>query len=261
MATSKEAILASILERSRGVGYNKDNRDKKENKDNILLMNNGSGSRSLGLGANAPLEPELDIVVLGQQEEAEHLDSSPSGTLAPTPILNIEMVDSAIIQLFDNTESAAQRYKLKIRLNLQDGENPEFIANLTKDRRNFKKFIPAECHDEIVAMADEERRRIKAITGNYPYIGKFHYNEGAGKHSHRTQIEPFTIAVVWFDPIEKAWSCIVRLYDFAAELDLFTDHVTEKQKKSNVKAQATWQHPRIQKKDRPKTWAQRRTAQ
>jgi len=283
MATTEE-ILAAIRERSKGVGYstetkptlnaqnqaflndsgvdyNKDNRDNKENKDNKLSMNNTCGSRSLDLGANAPLESELNIVVSGQQEEEKASpDADPFGALAPTPMLDIDMVDTAIVQLFDNGEAAAQRYKLKIRLNLQDGENPEFIANLTKDRRNFKKFIPEECREEILAMADAARTRIKEVTGSYPYIGKFHYNEGHGAHSHRTQIEPHTLAVVWFNPVDKAWSCSVNLYNFNAKLDLFTDHVTEKQKKTNVKAQATWQHPRIQKQNRPKTWAERRTA-
>ena len=253
-----QQVLDAIRNKDRGVQYNKDNKENKENKDNILSMNNWVSPGSLGLEAYASLDPELDCVVSGQQEEAEHLDSSPSGTLPSTPPLTFENVNSTIVQLFDNGENSSQRYKIKVRLNLTDGENPEFVASLTKDRRNFKKYIPEECREEITQMADEERKRIKALTGSYPYIGKFHFNQGVSTRSHRTEVEPYTLAVVWYNPEDKGWSCIVRLYDWAVELDLFSEHLTDKQKKSNVKAQATWQHPRMTKINRPKTWAEQR---
>lgn len=241
-----------ILKTKKGVQYNKDNKENKNNKDNTCLTNNRFLSSSLGSEACASSPNEVSR--LGQEEGA--LPCYSSQVQAPTPFLCQDMLKSAIIQFFDNGEETAQRYKLKIRLNLVDGEDVEFIANLTKDHRNFKKYIPEECREDIIQLSTLMRKDIKKTFGAWPYIGKFHLNE----HSSisRTQIEPWTFACVWWDEEAKGWSGFIKVYEFEYEFDLFNNHLTAKQKNSRVKAQHIWKNPKYDTTPRNKTWAQQR---
>jgi hypothetical protein len=243
----------------KGVGYyNEDNKENEDNEDNYSEHDNRFRSVSFGLAplsASPPSSPCSDAVALPQEEE--DLSSS------ETPPLDSDQVERFIVQLFDNGADAYQRYKLKIRLNLVDKSNPEFIASLTKDIRNFKKYIPGPNRDEIIAMAVEERQRIKKQFGIYPYLGKFHFNVGQSSVKKRVcnQIEPDTLALIWWDEENKGWSGIFKIQNFAREFDLFTEYLTPKQKQQGVKAQDNWTNPKYDKTVRPLTWAEKRKQQ
>lgn len=257
MKLTKEQILKSISD-NRGVHYyNEDNKENKDNEDNYSEHENRFRPISFGLASEEALVNCFEEDLSSSQKEAEE-DLSSSETLP----LDSDQVERFIIQLFDNGPDAFQRYKLKIRLNLVDKENPEFIASLTKDIRNFKKYIPESCRAEIIQMAQEERQRIKKQYGIYPYLGKFHLNVGAarGKKKVCNQIEPDTFAVVWWDDENKGWSGIFKIQNFAREFDLFTDYLTPKQKLQGVKAQDNWTNPKYDKTVRPQTWAEKRKA-
>lgn len=261
--TSIEIINHLRKSATRGVGYyNEDNKNNEDNENNYSKQENRFLPSSSGIEANASLiDSSIDLVEspldLAKGEGALPCVSGQVG--APTP-LDMDQVERFIVQLFDNGESAYQRYKLKLKLNLTDKTNPEFIASLTKDLRNFKKYIPEPYRDEIIEMAIQERKRIKEQFGVLPYIGKFHFNTGSTPSRKKTcnQIEPDTLAIVWWDPVEKGWSGIFKIQNFAREFDLFTEYLTPKQKSMGVKAQDNWTNPKYDKKIRPKTWAQKR---
>jgi len=254
---TQEQILSIIRKNATtGVGYyNKDNKDKEDKKDKILGTNNPFSSVSSGQQAEPAKVDSLSMLSSGegQQGEEEPLDSGALGSEIEEIKILSEM-KTAIIQMYDNGEQSKQRYKLKTRINLKDGENPEFIANLTKDLRNFKKYIPEEGKAEVLEFAAHFRKEIKAQFGSYPYLGKFHFNTGG--QGSRT-IEPNTVVAVWYDTDNKGWSGALMIYDWTIRFDLFTEYLSDKQKQAGVKSQTTWTHPDHQKA-RPKTWAQQR---
>lgn len=234
-----------------GVGYyNINNTDKKDKKDKTLNEENPFSSSSFGQSALHASNCQL----LQCQQEEELLDSKAEPVASPS--LSKDDILRCIMQLFDNGEGSSQRYKFKIRLNLVDKSNPEFIANMTKDFRNFKKYIPAPYRNEIIEMAREERKRIKELTGFYPYLGKLHMNKSRASNRVRNQIEPDTLVVIWYDEEERGWSGIIKLQDWAHEFDLFSQYLTQKQKDNKVKCQDVWVNPKHDKTVRPLTWAQ-----
>jgi hypothetical protein len=231
--------------------YNTYNRDNTYNKNNYCLEDNNSVSPvSLGIASCEALESEE--LTFGQKKETE--SQLPVAAGGPTP-LDADQLRGCIFQLFDNGETARQRYKFKIRLNLTDKSNPEFIASLTKDFRNFKKYIPEPYRQDIIDMVSEERHRIKRLTGSFPYCGKLHLNAGV---SGITQTEPDTFVIVWWDPDNKGWSGIIKFQNWAHEFDLFSEYLTAKQRAMGVKCQDNWQNPKYDKKVRPLTWAEQR---
>lgn len=236
--------------------YNKDNRDNKENKNNYCKQDNQLSPISLGLASYEALESESEsqVPLASSQEEGAlpHL----SQARAPTP-LDSDQIRGCILQLFDNGEAARQRYKFKVRLNLTDGTNPEFIASLTKDFRNFRKYIPEPYRDSIIELVQDERRWVKQNTGSYPYCGKLHLNT-ANNPTATKQIEPNTFVVVWWDPEDKGWTGIIKFQDWIHKFDLFTEYLTAKQKAMGVKCQDNWQNPKHDKRVRPLTWAEQR---
>jgi len=249
---TQEQMLTAIAP-LKGVGYyNKDNKENRDNKDKTLrVTNNALVIQSLGIVADATQEREVK-----REGALPHL----SRATAPTP-LDQTQIRSCIMQLFDNGDESTQRYKYKLRLNLTDGTNPEFIASLTKDLRNFKKHVPEPNREEIITMAMEERRRIKRLTGNWPWIGKLHLNQSRGEHRKTIQNEPDTLIVLWWNPEERGWSGVVKLQNWAHEFDLFDDYITAKQRAGGVRAQDNWQNPQHDKTQRPKTWAEQRKDQ
>jgi hypothetical protein len=252
--TTSEQTQNPFLEK--GVGYyNKDKRENRDKRDKTLSeTHNSSLPLSLGVVANATLksgESPLDEV---KREGALPIISQAA---APTP-LDADQIRSCVFQLFDNGEQSTQRYKYKLTLNLTDGTNPEFIASLTKDLRNFKKHVPEPNRQEIIDLAMDERRLIKKQTGNWPYIGKLHLNAGFGDHKKSIQVEPDTLVVIWWDPEERGWSGIVKLQNWVHEFDLFEQYVTAKQRAHGVRAQDNWQNPKYDKRQRPQTWAEQR---
>lgn len=253
MATTQE-LLAEISKK--GVGYyNKDNRDNKNKKNKLCQISdigdNSFVSISLGLEAHASLKP-----LAPQVQDSEVTLSSPEAQGQGSgfhPENIYDEIKTGIIQLFDNGEDKRQRYKLKVRLNLKNGDNPEFIANLTKDLRNFKKFVPSQCRDFIINEATLIRREIKEQHGVWPYLGKFHFTGNQGSR----QIEPWTFVAIWWDEVERGWSGMLMLHDWTHQFDLFTDYITSKQRAVGVKAQDTYTHPNHQPK-RALTWAESR---
>lgn len=245
-----------MSKQQKGVGYyNKDNRDKRDKKDKILpVTDNSVSSLSLDLVAYATQKSDSP---LDEAKREGALPCMPVVVGAPTP-LDADQIRSCVFQLFDNGEQSTQRYKYKIRLNLTDGTNPEFIASLTKDLRNFKKHIPEPNRQEIIDMAMEERRLIKKTTGSWPYIGKLHLNTGFGNDKKTIQNEPDTLVIVWWDSEERGWSGIVKIQNWVHKFDLFDEYITAKQRAQGVRAQDNWQNPKYDKKPRPLTWAEQR---
>jgi len=232
--------------------YNKDNKENKENKNNYCPLDyNSFQIQSLGIASYEALSP-LDFSQVAKAEPIVSVEAT-----APTP-LTADQIRSCVYQLFDNGEQALQRYKFKIRFNLTDGTNPEFIASLTKDFRNFKKYIPEKNRQLIIDVAADERKRIKKLTGSWPYLGKLHANPGAGAHRKTIQIEPDTLVVVWWDAEERGWSGVVKLQNWVHEFDLFDQYLTAKQKSQGVRAQDNWQNPKYNRTVRPLTWAEQR---
>lgn len=257
--TNKES---SSLNLEKGVHYyNIYNKENTYNKDKTLPnKENDFISSSVGIEAYAslvqvPLESPLDSAKGEGALPCKSVEAT-----APTP-LDEDQIKSCICQLFDNGEQSTQRYKYKIRLNLTDGTNPEFIASLTKDLRNFKKYVPGPNRQQIIDTAMAERKRIKAMTGNWPYIGKLHLNSGYSGQRKTIQVEPDTLVVVWWDAEERGWSGAVMIQNWVYEFDLFEQYVTAKQKAQGVRAQTNWQNPKYGKKNRPLTWAEQRSEQ
>lgn len=257
--STKNPAIAPIFSNKGVHTYNIDNRDNKDNKNNYChLDNNSFSTSSVGIASVEALSPEdLSLKPLAFSQEEEALPQLSVAATAPTP-LDADQMRGCIFQLFDNGETARQRYKFKIRLNLTDGSNPEFIASLTKDFRNFKKYIPEPYRQDIIDMVGEERHRIKRVTGSFPYCGKLHLNTGIGNRNATKQTEPDTFVIVWWDPEEKGWSGVIKFQNWAHEFDLFTEYLTAKQKAMGVKCQDNWQNPKYDKKVRPLTWAQQR---
>lgn len=250
---TQEQVLAAIAP-LKGVGYyNKDNKENRDNKDKTLgVTDNHFLIESLGIVADAT-QKSSPLLEVKREGALSHL----SRATAPTPLTACQ-IRSCVMQLFDNGEQAAQRYKYKLRLNLIDGTNPEFIASLTKDLRNFKKHVPGVNRQEIIDLAMEERRLIKKNTGAYPWIGKLHLNQSRGEERKTIQNEPDTLVIIWWDPEERGWAGIVKLQDWVHKFDLFDDYITAKQKAGGVRAQDNWQNPQHDKRARPKTWAEQR---
>jgi hypothetical protein len=242
--------------------------DNKDNKDNIL------GNEQCSL-------PDVDNILplvssgLASRSASQDIPASPcsqSGEVICSGVGNSEMVNPdedmrdlcedqikrAIVQFFDNGEGVPQRFKLKARLNLTDGDNPEFIATLTKDWSNFKKYIPAECKEQIMQVAREFKANIKQQYNTVPYMGKFHLNQGRQPGVDRafTQIEPNTVAFVWYDSINGQWKYVLQIQDWSRTGDMTAAHLTAAQIKTGVKGQDLYINPKYETRQRPKTWAE-----
>lgn len=250
-----------LLEKKCVGSYNKEK--ERIIKDNQLEQNkeNRCGFPSSGGEADAS---QGDAIASPFQVESLGLGCVPGfeggvGSAEPESVLNADMIARAMLQLFDNGEKAFQRYKFKIRLNLVDNTNPEFIASLTKDFRNFKKYIPEPGRDDIIALAGAIRKKIKSQFGNYPYIGKFHLNQGykGGKTRNCIQTEPNTFVAVWWDSEEHGWCGMIVLHDWSHEFDLFDTNISAKQRAAGVKASVLYINPTHDKRERPLTYAEK----
>lgn len=181
--------------------------------------------------------------------------------LAATPLLNRAMVERAIVTFFDNGETAKQRYKIAIRINLKNEDiktSPEFIAPLTKDGRSFRRYTAPGTKDDLIDFHNEMRQYVKQQgIDNKPYFGKFHLNQNNWNNGmSKIQVEPHSYASVWYDG--EGWSGVIKIYDFILPFDLFNSNITERQTKMGVKSTYLWQNPRYEKKQRPLTWAEKR---
>jgi hypothetical protein len=237
--------------------YNKDNRDNKyvDDLSSSPHIDNIFGSIRSVPSPSGSVETSISLGSIDQGD-------SGGGVAAPEdePILNEDMITRAVIQFFDNGEDAKQRFKIKVRFNLVDKENPEFIATLGKDWSNFTKYIPADCRDEIKELARALRSKIKDEYNTTPYMGKFHLNIGkqVGQTRGFTNIEPNTVAFVWFDDTNKHWKYWIMFYDFIRTGTFDATHLTKAQIKAGVKTQDLYINPKYDTVQRPKTWAERR---
>lgn len=236
--------------------YNKDNRD---NRNNIQVDQNWSTNSDNGLS------PSFSGISPGGEENPQaSTEATCSGVVAPalvnSPDLNADQIKRAIVQFFDNGETAYRRFKIKIRLNLTDGDNPEFIANLTKDWSNFSRYIPAECKDQLKPYTLALRNQIRADYNAIPYLGKFHLAQTRSDEFTPTQIEPWTYVAVWFNQSTNCWQYQLQIQDWSHAGELSQMDLTAKQIKYGVKAQDLYINPKLdnRQKNRPKTWAQLR---
>lgn len=180
-------------------------------------------------------------------------------TPEPTP-LGMKDVKRCLVQLWDNGENSKQRYKLKVRINLADETDADFIAALTKDPRNFVKHTA----DKELARQwrTEFNQKIKLEYNVKPWLGKFHsVQEGGYKNGyHQQTTEPNCFATVWWDEEAKDWSATIMLYDFVLqEVDMQSRNVTEAQRKQGCRSSRLWLNPLFKDESpRPLTWAERR---
>jgi hypothetical protein len=219
----------SMKKHSRGVDYyNIDNIDNTNNVDNENnTLNDFCLNETLIQVSPRPhSDAKRNIICLSEQ---------------PTPLFE-DTIKSGIIQLFDNPKSL-QRFKLKIRFNLTDGTNPEFIGSLTQDRRNFTKYIPESHRDQVLYFVDSHRAEIKKHNIN-PYMGKLHFYDPREK-MERNEIQPNTAILVWFNPYEdnKGWSTMIKFQEWEKDFDLFDEYLTPRQRDRGVIGQTSWQNP------------------
>lgn len=247
--------MSDATKTKKGVGYyNIYNSDNSYNEDNYA---NSLPSRSLGIASVEALSPEG---LSSSQEGAEPLTVVPR-TQAPTPLRNDEIL-GWICQLFDNGETAYQRYKLKFKLNLTDGTNPEFIASLTKDLRNFRKYLPEHNREDILTYVGRRRKELKAETGHFPYLGKLRLNLGVKSNKQTTnRVEPNTFVIVWWDTENRGWSAELYMQDWMINFDLFAEYLTARQRAQGIKAQEHWRNPKYDTRTVAKTWAELRASQ
>lgn len=239
--------------------YNEDNNNNENNENkqiveraalstnedtNLASLLSGLATREEDKGTPmTPMTPEEDV-------------GSTAPDLAST--LTADEIKSAVIQLFDNGPQSLRRYKLKIRMNLVDKSNPEFIAALTKSWTNFKKYIPLECRENIIEIAREIRADIKSKYGTVAYMGKFHLNTGKSQSKKNLiTIEPSTVCFVWYDNTHHEWLYTLFIYEFRLHGKLDEQGLTQKQQSIGVKGQDTYMNAKYSK-PRPLTWAEQR---
>lgn len=178
----------------------------------------------------------------------------------PTPhdLITHEQVERAFVQLYKNDEG----YKLKTRLNLiidNKRESADFIAALTQDRRNFKKYLPEHGQDWFIEWSDTWIKEIKNMLGVKAYRGKFHCSQTwiPGRRC-LTQIEPWSQCVVWFNPEIKQWCYAINIYEFQITGTMMDYNITPRQRQTNLHRQDVWVNADYDQRQRPKTWAEQR---
>jgi hypothetical protein len=209
-------------------------------------------------GAITPDQMSSSSTEEGQTEGAE-LQVISDAIAYPTPHDLIKETDvrRAFVQLYKNDD----KYKLKVRFNLiLNGQesDADFIAPLTTDRRNFKKYMPEECGNWFIDWSDKQVKDVKEKIGVKAYRGKFHQaQEFKTGRKVITQIEPWCQGIVWYNPEDKNWSYIINFYEFCHMGSLSDQGITLQQKKGNLHRQDIWTNPLHDQRVRPQTWAQK----
>lgn len=191
---------------------------------------------------------------LEPREQGEPLDSGAAEEAAP---LGPHNVKRALVQFFNNPD----RRTVKVRLNLTDNTNVEFIAPL-QPRDNLTNFLrhtgdhKQEAREWFVAV----RSHCKTQYGARPQQGKFHENTGKRTSKLKTiTVEPTCYASVVYDATQRTYIGYIKLYDLMLTELCFEDaYLTENQKKTNVRGQSLWINPRYDTRQRPLTWAEKR---
>jgi hypothetical protein len=249
--------------------YNKDIIKKKQRNNKEYSRDEISASpSSFDLVACAPQFNQEVVLAetLSLREGQEVSDSSHCEYQAPTSppdLIASNHIKRAVVQYYQNTGSnQLQKHKLKIRLNCDFGEGEEsheFIAALTQDLGNFKKYHPEESRDYIQAWVDDTRKLVKQQFEVKAHLGKFHSNGGwNSKHAQVNQIEPWTACLVWYNRQTRTYWSAIKVYAWEEIFELGSDTLNDRQIKANVKAQKLWYNPQHLNLVRPKTWAQKR---
>lgn len=241
---------------SNGVGYyNIENKENKENRDNCIpssLDSEANASQS-----HSEVTPTKALLSQEKGEASKESVATASPTPEDAPITQ-DYVHRALFTFYDNGEHTKQRYKFQIRINPAEApsEAVEFIATLTKDRRNFKKYLP-EGAKELLEFADTMRSYTKKNYGTYPYIGKMHFNHGWRKDAEqRNTNEPWCACAVWWDG--SGWSYALTMYDWQHRGTLSKQGRSKSQIANNVQATDFWQNPAHNKQERNPTFQQMR---
>lgn len=247
------------------VGYY--NKDIIKNNKDITEIEDVSSS-SFGLEALASSRPQEDTVSDpppggSQQKEIEtSITGQIQSPTSPPRLISEDNLTNVLVQYYRNPEHfGSQQKKIKIQLRLQNDqgllETAEFIAVVTNDLGNFKKYHPEESRDWIQKQVDQVRKEFKDLYGNKPYMGKFHLNRGWLHNQERiNQIEPWSAAVLAYNPMDKKYRCFVTIYDYMNIFVLDRQGLTANQIRANIHSQARWTNPKFHKFDRPVTWAQ-----
>ena len=240
----------------RGVEYYNIKITKREHKDNKYEM------APLSLLSEDSVPPvEIASSGEGQTEEGEGsvcaiAHSTPQAP-PPTNLITEDNVKRCVTQLFKNEE----RYKLKLRLNAVingEDQNIDFIAPLTTDRRNFKRYFPEGCEQWFVEWSDIQYGAVKERFGVKAHRGKFHLAQ-AYKNNKKTitQVEPWCQCVVWYDKEHNEWNSIIHLYEFSIMQTLGNEGITARQRASNLHRHDLWMNPKYDTRTRPQTWAEK----
>ena len=227
----------------KGVSYN--NKDYKENKDykdyRFAPLSLDSASRS-AVASREIVKPQPSSTEEGQLGW-EPLDSRGGEVKAETPGLGIKNpaitpaeVDRCILTFYDNGEGTRQRYKLAITINPNSAPNEkwEFIANLNKDRRIFRRNVPEENQEFVLEFGDLMRDQCKKKYNVYPFLGKIHNNSKSDSNQPNQKEDGCAAAVYWNG---SEWMATVMLWEyFIKDIPLTDSFFNEKQKKSNAKS-------------------------
>jgi len=167
-------------------------------------------------------------------------------------------VKRAIVQLFNNEDG---KRKLKIRLNLSDGTNAEFIAPL-QPKSNLTNFLRYTADDKQLArkVFTSIRSHVKETLGVTPQQGKFHERVGTRTNKMQTiQVEPGCYGAIGYNTQEKQYQAWIVMYDLhLADIPLDDTYISEKQKRVGVRGEYLWINPRFDERKRPLTWAEKR---
>lgn len=212
-------------------------------------------------GSKVKCEPLDSISREEGSREREPLDSDSreSGleTAPDTEPFGPHNIKRALWQLFKNDTGF---YKLKVRLNMTDGDNVEFIAPLQKTpkKSNFVKHAPDP--EQASEFWQAMRREIKSQYSILPLLGKFHEKTGGRKSIKQSfTVEPDCYGAVWFDSSVKSYRFSAMIYGFVLEQEIIDDaYITDKQKRSGVVGQTLWINPAYDTRQRPITAAERR---
>ena len=270
MPFNQQEFLNNIAESAKDVEYyNKEIIKIKQRDNKVSDKKQLASSSSLDLVSPCatPLTEEVvmsptSLEVEGQEErDFSHLEYQ--APTSPHDLIRPEHIKRCILQYYQNAgANKLQKHKLKIRMNCDfgDGEEAvEFIAALTQDLGNFKKYHPAESKEFIQEWTDVARSEIRQKYDVKPHLGKFHNNGGWDtKGTQFNQIEPWCACIVWYDRAARVYRALVRIYEWQELFELKSDTITDKQLKVNVKAQALWHNPLHLNIQRPKTWAEKR---
>jgi hypothetical protein len=211
---------------------------------------------SVPVGRASPSAHEVSEFLDSRPREKEELLDSGAEAEDQAP-LGPHNIKRAMIQFFNNPDGR----KLKIRVNLEDGTNAEYIAPLqpVSNLTNFLKHTgdyKENAREWFTAM----RSYCKKAYETKPQQGKFHENTGKrGQRMKTITVEPSCYASVCYNPTDRNYISFVKLYDLIlTDIGLEDGYLSELQKKTNVRGQFLWINPKFDTRQRPLTWAEKR---